>query len=110
MIKWLTNLEKGKQVVALVLIALASVFIMFKAKDKQVSDLQEAYRKELIIRTDSCTKDKERAVAEVNAKYEAFLKGQINKFEDAQKRLDSTSIYNKNLINKNKKIINKLKS
>lgn len=110
MIKWLTSLERGRLVVAILLIAV--VFLtglvgkLLSEKDK----LQESYRTQILIRTDSCEHQKLRITDELNTKFETYLREQLSKFEETQKKVDSTITYNKALINKNMGVIKKLKS
>ena len=97
-IQWLTSLERGKLVVAMLLVATASLFVQNQIKETQRNELQDKFRIELINRADSCEQQKMQIIQEANAKVEAFLRAQLRRSQNVERSIDST-------VNRNSKLI-----
>lgn len=100
-VQWLTNLEKGQRVVAILLIAVASLFTLLQVERSNYAKLQ----KEVVQRIDSCDAEKARMRLEMNETTTKFLTAQIEKLEESKRKLDSIMNSNNTIIEKNKKLL-----
>lgn len=99
-IKWLLGLEKGQLIVAMLMIAISSLFIQNQVKENQKDQLNTSFRDELIRRDDSCENQKVRIMQEANKRVEEFMRALLDRSRRTEKVIDSTVHYNKRVINK----------
>lgn len=105
--KWLVNLESGKRIVAILLIAVATLWSSSKYYEhKYSSDLTgrdnkiQTLNQLLLSRADSFDLQRAKDLDDCKTQYEDFLKNQLMKIQNSAKE-------NAKLIQNNAKLINK---
>lgn len=108
-IQWLIGLEKGKLIIALLIIATAALFTQNQVKENQINVLNKAYREDLSKRQDSCEANKLKIIQEDRKKIEGFLEELLRRSESTERELDSTVHHNRTVIKTTKSEVKRVK-
>lgn len=105
-IKWLISLDAQKLVLAILLIAVSVLYIENKSSqnknDSNTDRIYQGYEARLAEKKD-CDSIVTAIRLEYNAKYEAFLKEQIQKLENNKEKINSVISKNNTILRKNLK-------
>jgi len=104
-IKWLLGLEKGQLAMAMLMIAVSSLFVQNQIKERQKDALNLAFRNELLRRDDSCGSEKMKLIQDANRRVEEFMRVLLDKSKRTERIVDSTVHINKNVISTTKKLL-----
>lgn len=104
-IKWLLGLEKGQLVMAMLMIAISSLFVQNQVKERQKDSLNTAFREELIRRDDSCQSEKIKIMQEANRRVEDFMRSMLDRSKRTERVIDSTVHNNNTVITKAEKLL-----
>lgn len=108
-IKWLLGLEQGKLIVAMLMVAVASLFLQNQVKESQKDALNLNFRTEILKREDSCAAERLRAIQDANRRMEEFLREILDKSKRTERTIDSTVHYNKKVIDSTATNVRKVK-
>lgn len=97
-ITWLLGLEQGKLIVAMLMVAVASLFLQNQVKESQKDALNLNFRTEILRREDSCAVERLRAIQDANRRVEEFLRALLDKSKKTERTIDSTVHDNKKII------------
>jgi hypothetical protein len=104
-IKWLLGLERGQLVIAMLMIAISSLFVQNQVKERQKDELNATLRNELLRRDDSCSSQKMKLIQDANRRVEEFMRVLLDRSRRTERIVDSTVHYNKKVINTTKKFL-----